>query len=548
MSRKVSSNLYLLLLAICAYVVTSTFVIFGFIGQLFYWLLFESFGRNKKAIKCISDNSKGDTGKEYYTIIVGAGFSGLGMAVKLNELGQDNYVILERRSHLGGTWYDNRYPGCACDIPSTLYSFSFEPNPNWSHFFARQAEIEAYLEYCADKYHVRQHIQFETTVIDCKWLDDRQLWQVTVQSNDQEKHFFGRTLVSGCGGLSNASFPTNIPGIDSFEGKMCHSAQWDTKIDFNKKRVAVVGTGASAIQIVPEIYKMNTSELIVFQRTPPWIIPRIDRQVTQWEKRLFARFPKLQKLIRGVIYWAAESAVLSFVYRSPTRHVFQALVHFNLKQQVKDEIFRKKLTPTWELGCKRVLISNDWYSTLQKQNVTVVTDQIREVKQHSIVTSDNVEYPVDIIIWATGFQVQKIPLSMMGMNGRSLHEQWRETMQAYRGVTVVNFPNFFILLGPNSAIGHNSGVFLIETQLNYIVEALVFMSQNGIKSISVKQNVHDRYNKELQAKLKTTVWQLGGCHSWYQDAKGNNNTVWPGFTWTYYLLLRNFDYNNYNIY
>jgi cation diffusion facilitator CzcD-associated flavoprotein CzcO len=429
MEQTPPSAIRLLLYLICSYLLTIIAIIFGFISQFLYWLLFNSFGRHEKRaerkLKCIDDQRDG----EYYAVIIGTGFSGLGMAIKLNKLGMDNYILIERHGHVGGTWYANKYPGCACDVPSNLYSFSFEPNPKWSHYFSRQPEIAEYLEYCTDKYDIRRHIHFNTNLTELRWLEGRQLWQVTTQSNNQEKIFYTRSIILGSGALSNASYPTDIPGMDKFEGKMCHTAEWDSTIEFKNKRVAVIGTGASAIQVIPEIQKMDVSQLLVFQRTPPWVIPRIDRRLKDWEKDLLRRFPIIQKLIRVMIYWGTECFALSFVYRWPIRFINQILVKYNLERQVEDRNLRKKLRPTWDLGCKRMLLTNDWYSTLQQSNVKLVTNRIQEIQSHSIVTYDGDEYPVDIIIWSTGFQVQKFSIPVYGINGCSLTNQWSETMQ-----------------------------------------------------------------------------------------------------------------------
>ena len=419
----------LLLCVLGAYIVIAATVILGITGQFFYWLIFDVCGLGNQQGNRKLTPSKSKNKDEVYALIIGSGFSGLGMAIKLRELGMDDYVIIERHGRVGGTWYANKYPGCTCDVPSNLYSFSFEPNPNWSHFFGRQPEIGAYLEHCTDKYDIRRHIQFNTNITQLKWLEDRQVWQVTAESNGEEKRLYARFVMAGYGPLSNASYPTDIPGVDQFEGEMCHTAEWNTTIDFKNKRVAIVGTGASAVQTVPEIQKLDLTKLYVFQRTPPWVIPRADRPVKEWEKKLFARFPIIQKLVRLVVYWIRESTVLSFSYRLPTRYLNEELVKFNLRRAVKDENLRKKLTPTWDLGCKRVLITSDWYPAIQKPNVEVVTNRIREIKANSIVTHDGDEYPVDIIIWSTGFQVQKFPLHIIGVNDHTIAEQWSETMQ-----------------------------------------------------------------------------------------------------------------------
>ncbi|CAF1303598.1 unnamed protein product [Adineta steineri] len=540
--KRIFIVLYHFFYALCHVIILLTGALLRHSKRFLNWLLFDSFGRfERRKLKWIN-NQKGE---EYYVIIIGTGFSGLGMAVKMNELGMDNYILIERRENVGGTWYANKYPGCACDVPSNLYSFSFQPNPNWSHYFSRQPEIAKYLEYCTDKYDIRRHIHFNTTVTQLKWIEEQHLWQVTTQSNNEEKIFYARSIVLGSGPLSNASYPRDIDGIDKFKGEMCHTAEWNETIDFENKRVAVVGTGASAIQAVPEIHKMGVKQLLVFQRTPPWVIPRIDRTLSQWEKKILEYCPIIQKCIRIIIYWLTENLVLAFVYRLPIRYIIQWLVRYNLNRQVKNLDLRKKVTPTWEFGCKRMLLTNNWYSTIQKSNVKLITNRIQEIKEHSIVTYDGDEYPVDIIIWSTGYQVQTFSLPVYGINGRSLAEQWSETIQAYRGVTVPNFPNLFILLGPNTALGHNSVVIMIESQINYTAESFRYMDRNRLCSIEIKEEVHQKFNENLQLKLKQTVWQKGGCHSWYQDAKGNNTTIWPDFTWMYILLMKNFDYNNY---
>jgi cation diffusion facilitator CzcD-associated flavoprotein CzcO len=430
MANNLWRKLRILSLLLVTYLVVSLTVIIGFTGQFFYWLLFDVCGFGNQQTNRKLNVTKDSKDNEYYALIIGSGFSGLGMAIKLKELGTDNFVVIERHGHVGGTWYANTYPGCACDVPSNLYSFSFEPNPKWSYFFSRQPEIGEYLEHCTDKYDIRRHVQFNTTATQLKWLNDRQLWEITTQSSDnKENTIYARFVMAGYGPLSNASYPTDIPGIDKFEGEMCHTAEWKKTINFENKRVAVIGTGASAIQTIPEIEKFGVAQLLVFQRTPPWVIPRVDRVVTKWEKKFFAKLPIIQKLVRGLIYWIREATALSFVYRLPIRYSYAELVKYNLHSQVKDKALRKKLTPTWDLGCKRVLVTNDWYRTLQKPNVKLVTNRIREIKPNAVVTHDGDEYPVDIIVWSTGYQVQKFTLPVYGLNGRSLVEQWAESFQ-----------------------------------------------------------------------------------------------------------------------
>jgi len=422
-------KLRMLFIVACTILLLIVSSLTGLISHLFYWLIFDSLGRSSRRLKRKLKWINNQRDVDYHTIIIGTGFSGIGMAVKMNQLGMDNYILLERHGHVGGTWYANKYPGCACDVPSYLYSFSFEQNPNWSHYFSRQSEIRNYLEYCVDKYDIRRHIRFNSNVTEMKWLEERLLWQVTTQTNEGEKIFYARSIVLAFGPLSNASYPTDIPGIDKFEGQMCHTAEWNDSIDFNNKRVAVIGTGASAIQLVPEIQKMNVTQLYVFQRTAPWIIPRVDRQVSNLEKDFLRRYPIVQRMGRAMLYWAMESIVLSFVYRWPTRFILQCLAKYNLEFTVKDENLRKKLMPTFDLGCKRMLFTNDWYSALQKPNVSVVNNRIKEVKSNSIVTHDGDEYPVDIILWSTGFQTQQFTLPVYGLNGQTLGNQWAQTVQ-----------------------------------------------------------------------------------------------------------------------
>ncbi len=459
----------IILLIVCHLIVGSSWIVLGLIAHFLYWLLFDSFGRSyrrsKQKLQCRNDQKE----DEYYTIIIGSGFSGIGMAIKMNELGMDNYILLERHGHVGGTWYANKYPGCACDVPSNLYSFSFEPNPKWSYYFSRQPEIAEYLEYCTDKYDIRRHIHFNTTVTELKWLEDRQLWQVTSQTNSEEKVFYARSIVLGSGPLSNASYPSDISGIDKFQGQMCHTAKWDETIDFKNKRVAVIGTGASAIQVIPEIQKMDVSRLLIFQRTAPWVMPRFDRRLQDWEKNLFRRFPFVQKLIRVMIYWGIESFALSFAYRLPVRFIIQRLVRYNLEREVKNTELRKKLTPTWDFGCKRMLLANNWYSTLQKPNVQLVTNRIREVKSHSIVTYDEDEYPIDIIIWSTGFQVQSLSLSIYGINGCSLNEQWSQRIQ----VTICEDPYLIRYLTDRLIVVLLYRIFLISIFFLVQIQVLV---------------------------------------------------------------------------
>lgn len=347
-------------------------------------------------------------------------------------MGMDKFVIVERHSHVGGTWYANQYPGCAVDVSSDLYSYSFEPNPEWSTRYSPQPEVEHYLEHCTEKYGLRPHIQFDTTVLRCDWIDDRQVWKVTTmhKNSNEEKYFYSRFLVGAYGLLSDASYPKNIKGIETFQGQMCHTAEWNRMIDFKGKRVAVIGTGSSAIQLVPQLHKnFDISHLYVFQRTAPWVIPLPNRSITSLEKKIFAFFPFVQKFSRLWTYWKNETLVLSFVYRWPIRWIVHYIYRQWLYLQVKDEKLRIKVTPKFEFGCKRILLSNHWYPTLQQPNVDLIINPIQEIKPNSIVTYDRDEYPVDIIIWSTGFRVHSLHVQIYGVQGKPLTEQWSESIQ-----------------------------------------------------------------------------------------------------------------------
>ena len=437
------------------------------------------------------------------------------------------------------------YPGCACDVPSNLYSLSFAPNPEWKFFFGRQPEIRAYLESIATRYGVRPYIKFNTTVERVDWDEQRQIWAITAKGSSQK--MYTQFIINGQGGLSNPQLP-KIKGIDSYKGRMMHSAVWDNSYDFKNKKIAVVGTGASSIQLVPELAKVEGLEMVILQRTAPWIVPRLDRKVTSVEKVLFRMFPFLQQGMRALVYWAREIMVLNFVYRWPTRWINIQLVNFFVKQQIdtkKHPDLLRKILPQWELGCKRVLLSNDWYPTLQQPNVTLEDDAIDEVKEHSIVTKGGKEYEVDCIVWSTGFQVQpqgqRLPIAVYGKNGLLLDDYWSESVQAYKGICIPEFPNIFLMLGPNTGLAHNSIIFMLESQCQYIVEALKYAERNKKAVLEVKAESSKEWNAGIQKRLKKSVWQTGGCKSWYLDKAGNNTTLYPGFTFSYRLETQDFD-------
>src|SRR3954471_16210428 len=468
--------------------------------------------------------------------IVGTGFAGLGMAIRLKQEGIHDFVVFERADDVGGTWRDNTYPGCQCDVPSHLYSFSFAPNPDWSRTFSRQPEIQDYLRRCAAHFGVIPHIRFRHAVTGAHWDDDAQQWEVETSGGT----FTAQVLVAGMGGLSEPSIPA-IPGLENFEGPAFHTAQWDHDVDLRGKRVAVIGTGASSIQVVPHI-QPEVEQLHLFQRTPAWIMPHPDRPLSEREHTLYQRFPLLQRAMRGAIYWARETFVIPFVKPRLARFPETQARKF-IAKQVKDPELRRKLTPDYTIGCKRILISNDYYPAVAQPNVSLETGGIREVRERSIVTSDGREIGVDAIVFGTGFHVTDMPAAqrVRGADGRTLSETWAGSMQAYLGTSIAGFPNLFMLVGPNTGLGHNSIVFMIESQVEYVLGALRTMEAQDIASVDVRHEVQDAYNAELQESLEDTVWSTGGCASWYLDDTGRNTTLWPGSTWPFRQRTRRFD-------
>jgi cation diffusion facilitator CzcD-associated flavoprotein CzcO len=460
--------------------------------------------------------------------IVGSGFSGLGMAIRLRRAGIEDFVILERADEVGGTWRDNSYPGCRCDVPSHLYSFSFAPNPDWTSTFSAQAEIWEYLRTCARRYGVMDHVRFGHEVLDAAWDEDEQHWRIETSQGP----LTAQALVLGTGPLSEASIP-DLPGLERFEGATFHSATWDHDHDLDGERVAVVGTGASAIQFVPQI-QPRVGRLHVFQRTAPWIMPRPDRPLNAWERRLYRALPAAQLVMRAGIYWARESFVVGFRHQRVMAWG-ERLALRHLHRQVRDPGLRRKLTPGYRMGCKRVLISNDYLPSLTRPNVEVVTDAIAEVRPRSIVTADGAEREVDTIIFGTGFHVTDVPAAerLRGRDGRTLAEHWQGSPQAHMGAMVAGYPNLFFLVGPNTGLGHNSIVFMIESQCNYVLSALQLMQERGAAELDVRPEAQAAYNARVQEQMRGTVWTAGGCASWYLDAQGRNTTLWPTFTWPF---------------
>jgi cation diffusion facilitator CzcD-associated flavoprotein CzcO len=475
--------------------------------------------------------------------IIGAGFSGLGMAIRLRQEGIDDFVVIERASEIGGTWRDNTYPGCQCDIPSVLYSYSFAPNPNWSRTYPLQEEIRDYLRRCAVDFGVLRFVRFDHEVTGAVWDDDQKRWRVETSQGE----ITADVLVGGQGGLSNPSIP-DIPGLDRFRGTKFHSAQWDHDHDLDNERVAVIGTGASAIQFVPLI-QPRVGRLHLFQRTPSWVMPDPDRPLTDFEHRLFERVPAAQRALRGAVYLVMEATVLATTVEKRLAKGLEAIARRHLKRQVPDPELRAKLTPRYTIGCKRITMSDTYYPALAQPNAEVVTDGIQEVREHSIVTVDGVEREIDSLILGTGFHVHDNPgfERIRGRDGLTLAEAWRGSPRAYLGSTIAGFPNLFLLVGPNSAGGFNSIIFTSEAHINYVLNAIKAMDRYRLETVEVRPDVYEAFAREAEEKLRDSVWNAGGCASWYLDANGRNGVWWPGFMWRLWQRTRRFELGEYRV-
>jgi len=475
------------------------------------------------------------------TLIIGAGFAGLGSAIRLKQSGLNDFVILERGNKVGGTWRDNNYPGAACDIPSNLYSYSFAQNPNWSRGFSGSPEILDYIHHLVSNFNLGELIHFNQNVSSLSFDESTGLWTVSLSDGN---FYHARTVIAAQGPLSNFSFP-NIAGIENFKGKKIHSANWDHDYDIKGKRIAVIGTGASAIQIIPELVK--TAEFVkVFQRTPGWVTPRPDYKTPEWNKTIFRKIPAAQTAMRRALYWTHESMALAVIWNSPLTKVAEQLAKSHLNRQVKDAWLRRQLTPDFKIGCKRVLVSNDYYPALQQPNCKLITWPIVKITENGVQTMEGIEHAVDCIVFATGFDVSKSgsPFPITGLNGRSLDEEWSRGAKAYKSINVSGFPNLFFTFGPNSGPGHNSALVYMESQIDYAVRAIKAIVNGKIKMLDVKVDVQAKYNKEIQKRLSKTNWN-SGCKSWYLTEDGFNSTMYPGFATQYQNQMKLFDLKDY---
>jgi cation diffusion facilitator CzcD-associated flavoprotein CzcO len=470
-------------------------------------------------------------------VVVGTGFGGLGAAIELRRTGVEDVVLLEKADDLGGVWRDNRYPGCACDVRSHLYSFSFAPSSRWSRTFAQQQEIWDYLRDIADRFGVAELIRYGEELVDARY--ENGVWHLMTRRGTQLQ---ARSLVLATGALHQPALP-RIEGLESFRGNVFHTANWpeDDHAAIDGRRVAVLGTGASAVQAVPQLAP-RAAHLTVLQRTPPWILPKGDRPVGRLEQRWLDNVPGFGWLVRAGIYWRNESQVIAFTSQPGVMKVMEKVSKRHLRKQVTDPAVREKLTPAYRMGCKRILLSNDYLPTYNRPDVTLETVAVDRVEPDAVVLADGRRHEIDTLVLSTGFTVTEPlqHLTVTGLGGRTLREAWADGMQAHLGVTVAGFPNLFFVVGPNSGLGHNSMIFMIETQTRYLAQCIALRDKAGARSIGVPQRVQDDFNAELLKRSRHTVWATG-CHSWYLDRFGNNRVLWPASTVAFWRRTRKVD-------
>ena len=484
------------------------------------------------------------TGSHVHEVaIVGAGFGGLGMAIRLKQEGIDDFVLLERGSDVGGTWWANSYPGCQCDIPSNLYSFSFAPKHDWETAYPMRDQILEYLRDCARRFDVLRHTRLSCELLDAAWVAEQQHWELETSGEP----LAARVLVAAPGLLSEPWSP-ELPGLDRFEGRAFHTARWDHGDDLTGKRVALIGSGATAVQAVPAI-QPRVGKLHLFQRTPPWVIPHMDHPVRPQLRELYGRVPALQRLSRAGIYALREIMVPGLTLHPRWLKAQELNARLHLRRQVPDPELRRRLTPDYEIGCKRIVLSNDWYPAIQAPNVELVGSGVSEVRERSVVDGDGIEREIDTLIFATGFKPAELPIAerIRGRDGSSLAERWQGSPQAYLGTTVAGFPNLLFFYGPNLNLGHSSIVYMLESQIAYALDALRTMRLRGAAEFEVRPEVQAAYNEEVQERLAETVWNTGGCGSWYIDRNGRNSIQWPGFTFEYRRRTRRFDAESYRL-
>jgi cation diffusion facilitator CzcD-associated flavoprotein CzcO len=475
--------------------------------------------------------------------IIGAGFAGIGTAIRLKQSGIESFTIYERAGEIGGTWRDNTYPGAACDVPSHVYSLSFEPNPAWTRKFSPSEEIQAYLLGLVEKWGLRSHLRLATEIVDARFDDAAGEWTLAAASGES---FRARVVVAGMGGLVDPATP-DFKGLASFAGEVFHTARWNHDYDLTGRRVAVIGTGASAVQVVPSIAR-EVARLSVFQRTPGWVVPKLDKRYSARARRLYASVPATLLASRLAKYWLSELfGPMIFLDSKRLSAIGEKLSLRHLRAQVSDPALRAKLTPTFQFGCKRILVSDDYWASFERENVELVTGPIAEVRSRGIETRDGVLHEVDAIVLATGFAVSlgRAPFPITGRSGRSLDQAWKRGAVAYRGVSVSGFPNWFILMGPNTGPGHTSVLVFTEAQIAHVLQAIRTLRDEGRKWLEVRQDVQDRYNARLERRMPHMVWST--CKSWYLSEDGSNHALYPGFAAEYALRTRHFRPADYEI-
>jgi len=477
-------------------------------------------------------------------VIIGAGMSGICMGIKLQQRGISDFLIIEKSPDVGGTWYDNSYPGACCDVASVLYSYSFEPNPDWSRKYSPHDEIQAYFSHCVDKYQLRRRIRLETAVESAHYDEARGLWTVQLQGGEQ---LLAKCLVSGLGQLNRPNIP-EFDGAESFAGEQFHSARWRHDIDLSGKRVAVIGSAASALQFIPPV-AARVAQLTVYQRSANYVVRRGDRAYSATEKRRFRRYPLLQKLHRLTIYLRGEALFYPLMRaKSWLRSFFAKWATQYLQEHVSDPELQRKLTPDYPVGCKRILISDDFFQAFNRPNVALVTSPITSISPTGVVSEDRVDRDVDVIIYGTGFNATEFLSSVhiVGADGVSLNQAWAQGAEAYRGVSVAGFPNFYMLYGPNTNLGSNSIIFMVERQANYIVRCIDKIRSHKLRSLDVNKAVMRAYNDRMQGELAKTVW-VASCDSWYKNEAGKVVNNWPRSTVAYWWHMRAPDFTDFEM-
>lgn len=479
---------------------------------------------------------------EIFIAIIGAGFAGIGMAIRLRKAGIRSFTIFERASEIGGTWRDNTYPGAACDVPSHAYSLSFEPSPKWTRRYSPSGEIQDYLLGLVEKWQLRSHLRLHTAITEARFDAASGTWTLTTDHGDSVS---ARVVVSGVGGLVDPALP-DIKGLASFGGEVFHTARWNHDYELTGKRVAVIGTGASAVQVVPSIAP-QVEQLHVFQRTPAWVVPKLDASYSQAARDRYARFPWLLRASRFLQYAASELwGPMIFLDAPRLSAIGERLSMKHLESQVKDPVLREKLTPHFQFGCKRILVSDDYWASFERPNVELVTEPIEQITHDGIQTQDGTLREIDALVLATGFALglAAAPFPIFGRGGRALDDVWRDGAVAYKGMTVSGFPNWFILMGPNTGPGHTSVLIYTEAQIAHVLGAIEKL-RAGAKWVDVRQDVQDRYNARIQRRMKRMVWHT--CNSWYLSPDGSNHALYPGFAAEYVARTRRFRARDYEI-